>query len=438
MTSLVLTHYRPHKPASGAPLRNWQNIRALATFGPVDVVTVGVEDTSEAIDGVREWVPFSLADRSTWNRIKTACSPVRPGIYPGIDLYYSTHVKKWLRGRSSSRPYEVAVIETIALAAYLSDLKRAARRVVFDAHNIEGVLQPALDAGVSDDEARMAQTVKQWLLARRLVSAERRVITGADLVWACSDHDAHQIDQRYGRQAGVTVVPNGVDLAAYRRADAPPLDPDWSRLPVTLVYPGLFSYRPNEDAALRLIGDVVPAVRALGFQARAVLVGRNPTPAMIDAARRDPAVQVTGAVESVVPYLEQPCVVTLPITLGSGTRLKIVEAFAAGRPVVTTAKGVEGIDAVDGTHLLVREDPQAIASAVIELWTRPEMRVPLCTTAFELARDKYSWSAAADRIAASLGLDQRREPSSVTSEITRRNHIAASSPSCQMERDVNG
>ena len=201
MTSLVLTHYRPHKPASGAPLRNWQNIKALATFGPVDVVTVGVEDTSEAIEGVREWVPFSLAGRSMWNRVKTACSPLRPGIYPGIDLYYSTHVKKWLRGRSSSRPYDVAVIETIALAAYLSELKRVARRVVFDAHNIEGVLQPALDAAVSDDEARIAQKVKHWLLARRLMSAERRVITGADLVWACSDHDAQQIDQRV-RQTG--------------------------------------------------------------------------------------------------------------------------------------------------------------------------------------------------------------------------------------------
>src|SRR5262245_27123322 len=106
MTSVVLTHYRPHRPSGGAPLRNWQNIRALATFGPVDVVTVGVEDTSEAIEGVREWVPFSLASRSTWNRIKTAWSPLRPGIYPGIDLYSSTRVKSWIRDRSSPHPYD--------------------------------------------------------------------------------------------------------------------------------------------------------------------------------------------------------------------------------------------------------------------------------------------------------------------------------------------
>src|SRR5688572_2738430 len=226
MTSLVLTHHRPDKPASGAQLRNWQNIRALATFGPVDVVTVGVEDTSETIEGVREWVPFSLASRSTWNRIKTACSPLRPGIYPGIDLYYCTRVTSWLRDRSAARPYDVAVIETIALSAYLDALTRAARRVVFDAHNIEGVLQPTLEAAVSNVAPRVAQQVKHWLLARRLRSEERRVIAGADLVWACSDYDARQIDQRYGRQAGVTVVPNGVDLSAYRCTDAPPLNAD--------------------------------------------------------------------------------------------------------------------------------------------------------------------------------------------------------------------
>jgi hypothetical protein len=104
--------------------------------------------------------------------------------------------------------------------------------------------------------------------------------------------------------------------------------------------------------------------------------------------------------------------------------------------VVTTAKGVEGIDAVDGQHLLVRDDPGAIAAAVIELWTRPEMRVTLCATAFQLARDKYSWSAAAYRIAASLGLDQRSEPSSVTTASTHTNHITAASSLGQIQRNV--
>jgi glycosyltransferase involved in cell wall biosynthesis len=404
MTSLVVTHHRPDRPTSGAPLRNWQNIRALATFGEVDVVTVGVEDAPEPIDGVREWAPFSLTRRSKWDRLRTALSPLRPGVYPGVDLFYSAHVIAWLRKRSSRRRYDVAVMETIVLAAYLDDLKPAARCVVFDAHNIEAVLQPALDAAASGDSTSSMQRIKQSVLKRRLASAERRVIRGADLVWACSDADARQIKDRYGRTTGVTVVPNGVDLAAYRRPGAPRVDDDWSRLPVTMVYLGLFSYPPNEDAALRLIREVLPAVRARGYAARVVLVGRNPTPTLLAEAKGNAAIEVTGAVDSILPYLEQPCVVALPITSGSGTRLKIAEAFAVGRPVVSTTKGVEGIDAVDGVHVLIRDEPAAIASAVIELWTYPGMRADLCASALDLTRRHYSWSAATDRIANSLGV----------------------------------
>jgi glycosyltransferase involved in cell wall biosynthesis len=403
MNSIVMTHYRPYKPASGSPLRNWQNIRALASFGPVDVVTVGVQDASESVDGIREWRPFSITNRSRWDRMKTACSPLRPGVYPGIDLYHSESVTSWLRHRASQRRYDLAVIETISLAAYLQDLKRAAGRVVFDAHNIESELHAALI--VTGATPPMARRIKNWVLNRRMMAAEKRVVTGADLVWVCSDSDAREIERVYGRRTGVTVVPNGVDVDAYRRVGALPPGADWSRVPFTMVYPGLFAYSPNEGAALRLIGEVLPALRARGYQARVVLVGRNPTPALLAAARQAAGVEVTGAVESLVPYLEQACVVTLPIAIGSGTRLKILEAFAVGRPVVTTAKGAEGIEAVDGEHLLIREDPEAMADAVIDLWQRPLLRASLCERALELVRTRYSWSFAAQRISQSLGLE---------------------------------
>jgi glycosyltransferase involved in cell wall biosynthesis len=106
----------------------------------------------------------------------------------------------------------------------------------------------------------------------------------------------------------------------------------------------------------------------------------------------------------VLPYLEQACVVTLPIAWGSGTRLKILEAFAVGRPVVSTAKGAEGLDVVDGEHLLIRDDAAAIANAAIELWHRPDVRSRVCGNAFELVARRYSWPAAAERIAESLGV----------------------------------
>ena len=188
----------------------------------------------------------------------------------------------------------------------------------------------------------------------------------------------------------------------YRRPGAPDVRGDWKALPITLVFPGSFSYYPNEEAALRIVNEVLPCVRARGHDARVLLVGRDPTPRMLASARQDDAVEITGAVDSVLPYLERPGVVTLPITLGSGTRLKILEAFAVGRPVVTTAKGAEGIEAVDGEHLLVRDTPSAIADAAIRLWHEPEGRHALCSKALDLVRRHYSWPVVAEQIAESL------------------------------------
>jgi hypothetical protein len=82
MTSIVVTSYRPHRPTGGAPLRNWQNIKALSAFGPVDVVSVGVDDPPEAVDDVREWVPFSSASRTQWDGLKDVVLAAAPGRPP--------------------------------------------------------------------------------------------------------------------------------------------------------------------------------------------------------------------------------------------------------------------------------------------------------------------------------------------------------------------
>jgi polysaccharide biosynthesis protein PslH len=401
VTSLVLTNYPPHRRFSGAALRNWQNIRALGSFGPVDVVTVGVDDPPEPVAGIREWFPVSFRSRSAWDEFKTLCAPVRPYTHPGIDAYHCERAVKWLRGRGSRDGYDLAVIETVFLAAYLKDLRGCADRVVFDAHNVESMLQAEPLFDDLDETQSLLTRTKQRVLRHRMMVAEKHVITRADLVWACSEADARHIECLYGRGAGVTVVPNGVDVEAYRRSPSSPAL-DWSTGPLTMLYPGLLSYLPNEDAALRLIKHVLPAVRGRGYQARVVLVGRDPGSLLLDAAKQVPDVEVTGAVENVVPYLHQPCVVTLPIATGGGTRLKILEAFAAGAPVVSSAKGAEGIAVEDGRHLLLREEPDAVAEAVIQIWRRPDLRRHLCENALELVRRHYSWPAVTQVIGRSL------------------------------------
>src|SRR5690606_6579846 len=141
--------------------------------------------------------------------------------------------------------------------------------------------------------------------------------------------------------------------------------------------------------------------------------GRDPTPAMLAAADNDPGIIVTGTVPSVLPFFEPPCIVTLPITLGSGTRLKILESFAAARPVISTRKGAEGIAADDGRDLFLRDDPGEMAGAAIQLWRSAALRRSLCDNALQLVLARYSWEAAARRINASLEAIQTEKPLSL-------------------------
>lgn len=404
MTSLVITLHRAHRPSGGAPLRNWQNIQALRRLGPVDVVSLGLgpSDGPEVVDGIREWIPFPV-ETGRWARARAAAWMLRPGVFPGADQVWSTRVASWLDQRMTAMRYDVVVVEGLSVATYAPRLKRAGCRLVFDAHNVESVLHESVMRSLHGSSPGAVRRSKNALLQSRILSVEGRAIAAADVVWTCSAEDVVHVQSVYGRTAGVAVVPNGVDVERYRSETTSRADADWSGLPVTLVYPGSFDYVPNEDAAVRLIREVLPAVRARGAAVRLVLIGRSPTAAMREAAGSDPAVEITGSVSDIVPHLRQPGIITLPIALGGGTRLKILEAAAIGRPIVSTAKGAEGIEAVDGEHLLLRETPDSIADAAVGLWHRPDLRGHLCERALALVRARYSWPAVAEAVARSLG-----------------------------------
>jgi glycosyltransferase involved in cell wall biosynthesis len=427
---LVLTRFRPDRPAGGAALRNWQNIQALARLAPVDVLSIAEpagEDGAEPSHVVRRWIPFHRerlrARRSFPRRIQARLWFLRPGIHPAVDAYRFQDVTAWLTRQAAERRYDLAVIEELSLSGYVDDLKRAGCRVVFDAHNVESALRAEMQSLEPRSSPGLRMRVSEWLLRRRLTQQESRAVCRADLVWACSDVDADAIRRLYGRQRGVTVVPNGVNVDLYAAAGAADVGAAWEAAPMTLVYPGSFSYRPNVEAALRLVREVLPRVRARGIDARVVLVGRSPAAAMLALAKEDPAVLVTGLVPSILPYLATPCLVVLPIMLGSGTRLKILEAFAASRPVISTAKGAEGIDARDGEHLLIRNEPDAMAAAAIDLWHSPARRRAIAAAALDLVRSRYSWAAAAQLIERSLGWSERA--AAAPSQVPRNASIAA-------------
>ena len=219
----------------------------------------------------------------------------------------------------------------------------------------------------------------------RLRAAERLVLGRLDGVLASSALERSKLPGRAVR-ARATAVPNGVD------AEGPPplAEAEGSSL---LAFVGDMSYEPNVEGALFFHGEVLPLVRREVPGAGLCLVGRAPDPAVLRLDDPTGGVTVTGTVPDVRPYLGRSVAAVAPILSGGGTRLKILEAMAAGRPVVSTSKGAEGLDLRPGIDLLIADDARGFAECCVRLIRDPDLRRDLVEAGRRAAR-RYDWSVA--------------------------------------------
>ena len=270
---------------------------------------------------------------------------------------------------ATREPTDLLMVEYGQLAPY--GLRVPARLKVWDLHNVE-----------SDLAASFARTrgpldgLPFRIESANLRRLERRALAAFDVTVVVSDHDRGLV------AAGareVLVCPNGCEPAA-------PWPP--SPEPVA-VFVALLSWPPNADAARWLARAVWPTVRRQVPEARLVLVGRDP-PAAVQALAADD-IQVTGTVEDVSPYLARARVALAPLRAGGGSRLKILEALNAGRPVVATSKGVEGLEDLRGDGVEVADDPAAMAGAVAALLTDGDRAAELGRRGHAAVVARYSW-----------------------------------------------
>jgi polysaccharide biosynthesis protein PslH len=230
-------------------------------------------------------------------------------------------------------------------------------------------------------------------LAHRLdavaaVRQERRILSLADAAVVFSDRDRHRLANHTNNSAAIVTIPMGWEVSPT------PLDPSGASPPV-LLFVGNFVHPPNIDAAIRLAREVLPRVRNARPDVTAEIVGSSPPPEV--RALADETVSVTGAVPSVIPHLDRAAVVVAPIKTGSGVRVKILEALAAGKAIVTTPRAVEGLSARPRHELLVAESAEDLAAATLQLLNDPEARIGLARRAREWAERELTWAGMADR-----------------------------------------
>jgi glycosyltransferase involved in cell wall biosynthesis len=305
-----------------------------------------------------------------------------------VSRFAGARVQKQLQTWFREQRYDVAVCDF--LDAAINFPGRLNIPSVLFQHNVESEIWRRH----ADTAGNPVKKMLYRMEFRKMLRYERAAVRKFQHVIAVSEND-RALMTKWVDGDRVTVVPTGVDLAQYRPAPNPL---DISAPLVTFV--GAMDWEPNVDGVEYFCAEVWPAIKAEVPQARLRIVGRNPDRRVqkwaSNSINNDNSIEVTGRVPSVVEHLRQSAVIIVPLRIGGGTRLKIYEAMATGKAVVSTTIGAEGLDVHHGHDIMLADDPRSFAQAVIMLLRDPELRRRYENAAAETAA-RYDWPAIGER-----------------------------------------
>ncbi|MBN1283780.1 MAG: glycosyltransferase [Anaerolineae bacterium] len=391
MKILVIPEEMPYPAIAGTPLRTYNVLYRVAQQHDVWLVTfAATTEQAESAAHFKEFCREVIVIHTETSEQGVFSQPVKllqyllSGRPPDLRLYESEELIAAIRSLTARVDFDVAEIVQSYMAFYLDTLPPALqRRTILTLHDIVFAKYDR----IYRVEPKPGRKMRQWLHSRMMRRWEPRYLERFARCLVMSSVDGDVLLSANPR-IRVDVVPNGVDTAKYN------LLPYAEEAP-NLLYVGNMGYRPNIDAVVFFCNEVLPLVRREVPGVKLWIVGINPTPEVYALAGDD--VHVTGRVEDVQPYYAMSKVCVVPLRAGGGTRLKILESMALGRAVVSTSVGAEGIDAVDGEHILIGDTAEALAAHTVRLLTDAGLREALARRARELVVSKYDWQAIAAR-----------------------------------------
>lgn len=398
----------------GGKLRSWHLLRNLAERHDITYVAfASPREPSAHIEGMRQVardvhvIPRSDSPKGSFRFYAGAALRLADPLPYAVGVYRSRVFKDCVETLLRDGRFDLIVSDFILPAVNLP--RRLPAPAVVFTHNVEAEIWRRHAEVQTQPVSRMLYAVQH----RRMLRFEERALARFDAVLAVSDADRDTLLRLYGGaiRGGVHVVPTGVDTDFFR----PRVAGTASR---SLVFTGSMDWLPNEDAMLSFCRDVLPLIRAEEPSVTLSIVGRTPTPAVARLSAES-GVTVTGRVDDVRPYIADAAVFVVPLRVGGGTRLKIFEAMAMGKAVVSTTVGAEGLPVHHGEHLLLADDPAAFAAAVVRLLRNADERHALEAAGRKLVVEQYDWSAAARHLEDALNQVARGAATAAGSPLPR-------------------
>ncbi|MCP9450580.1 MAG: glycosyltransferase family 4 protein [Nitrospira sp.] len=410
MNVLFLSQIVPYPPHGGVLQRGYNLIRELGNKAEVHLLAfvhpdvlagdaameesrVALQKHCAKIEYFRLW-----PKASPLHRVAALTMAALSSCPFSVLAHHSGTFRQRVRELVASNQFDVIHADTIALAQFLDD--RWPIPTVLTHHNIESQLMERRAGAEAGFLARRYLRRE----ARKLSAYEYQMSRMFDVNVFVSRADEQKLAERIpGLQTAI--VPNGVDVEYFtpRQGNGRP----------TLIYTGGMNMFANRDAVLYFLEKMWPLIKKAVPAVRFFAVGQDPPKELLDIAARDAQVVVTGYVNDVRPFVWDATVYVVPLRVGGGTRLKVLDAMAMGKAMVSTSIGCEGLDVKADVHLLVADEPAAFADKTIQLLRNAECRTRLGRNARELVEQCYSWKKIGRRLveAYRLAIDGRRRRS---------------------------
>ena len=304
-----------------------------------------------------------------------------------IKKYESSAMRDEIAKRVAQSRFDVLVCDFLAPAVNVP--RGVACPSVLFQHNVEAMIWKR-HYEVQTNAAKKSYLFRQW---QKMRAFEAKACPEFDCVIAVSREDRELMEEEYGLK-DVYDVPTGVDTEFFRP------NRQRERRPENLVFTGSMDWLPNEDAIRYFTEQILPRVRQSVPNVTLTVVGRNPYPGLLELSKRDPAVIVTGRVDDVRPFMDEAAVYIVPLRIGGGTRLKIYEAMAMEKPIVSTSIGAEGLPVENGKQIVLADTPETFADAVVQLIQEPRLAEEIGQRAAAKVRQNFGWDKVAESFAA--------------------------------------
>lgn len=387
MNILFIAREIPYPVNTGVRMRVWNVLKRLADNHDVKLICFGKE-----VDSIPEEasnVCFQIIRINPLVKLKGIglLFKVFLGLFfnkpYAVSSRFSLHLKQKIDEVLMNESIDLIMCDSLYLALHVPFDKT---QTILNEHNIESI--------IIERYAKVETNILKKIYASfeliRMKNFENKIWAKFNQCFVCSDIDKKEIESRV-KHSNVIVIPNGVDINVFSPAAV-------ERKPLSLIYTGLISWKPNEDAVLYFVKEIYPLVKKALPAVSFTIVGKGPSNEIKKLSQQDASITVTGFVDEVKPYILETEVFIVPLRIGSGTRLKILEAWAMGKAIVSTSIGCEGLDYTDKKDLMVADFPRVFAERIILLLKDNAIKTTLEYNGRKLVEKKYSWDVIGETI----------------------------------------